>query len=390
MITEKDKLICPACYNPGENLFPWKFSGFNQSVFNYTAQFTSCPHCGLIWISNISREKLLKFYTEECLYSAKEHFAVDSPQNIMKYKYYFSIFSQFSLTGTPISDIGCGRGGLLKWIKRNYPHVNCTGVDIDIKSLPQNKETANITFLEGTALNLPFDDSSQYTLTFFHVFEHIINIADVLKEAARVLHDNGHLIIEVPDTENYTKNPLSPFFHICIREHVFHYTPESLIILLQRHGFTTLEVKQTTVPAPEFKYSSLIIVAKKNGKSKEIKPKKNFPALAYFKQAKAELESRIVELKRICQESQTVVFWGISNQLLSILPYLKEYYNKITLCDKNPEIQKNRFFSLPITAPEDCLQAEGLLIISSTLHEDKIKDSALKLGWKNNNIISLL
>lgn len=44
-----DKL-CPVCQQTSQYLLDWEFSGLGDSVFNYTAKFYECAHCGLVYI----------------------------------------------------------------------------------------------------------------------------------------------------------------------------------------------------------------------------------------------------------------------------------------------------------------------------------------------------
>ena len=268
-------IYCPACGEKTQYLIDWEYSGLNDSIFNYTANFFECLYCGLVYIGNITDERLSNFYEKECLYFEKSHFDINSIENKQKYKYYIEIIINAGLSDTSITDIGCGRGGFLFWLKNNGWNSNCQGVDIDLKSIPgteacKNEQGMHITFQKGEATELPFANGTQSLLTYFHVLEHICNINKVLKEAFRVLNENGYIMIEVPDAERYKDFPIGTAFWLSIREHVNHFSQSAVCSVLQRNGFNIVGIYRNLLPTPEFSYPSLIILARVSSMNRKL------------------------------------------------------------------------------------------------------------------------
>ena len=111
---------CPACGGKSLYLLDWEYSGLNDSIFNYTARLFECPYCGLAYNTNITDESLAIFYAKECSYFEKSHFDILAPENIKKFRCYTEILASAGLSDTPITDVGCGRGGYLIWLKNIY------------------------------------------------------------------------------------------------------------------------------------------------------------------------------------------------------------------------------------------------------------------------------
>ena len=88
MINNGFALYCPACGEKSLYLMQWEHSGLNDSIFNYTADLFECPYCGLVYIANITDDRLSLFYAKECSYFEKTHFDISAPENIQKYKCY--------------------------------------------------------------------------------------------------------------------------------------------------------------------------------------------------------------------------------------------------------------------------------------------------------------
>lgn len=87
-------------------------------------------------------------------------------------------------------------------LKARFPGLPLMGIDLDVQSLKALDGTG-IASREGSALSIPLPDHSQDMLSYFHVFEHILDTDRVLAEATRVLKNDGLLMIEVPDAPAY-------------------------------------------------------------------------------------------------------------------------------------------------------------------------------------------
>ena len=378
--------FCPACKGKSNHCIDWEMSGLNDSIFNYVAEFYECGDCGLVYNTNMSDEKLAVFYAGECSYFEKPHFNIDSAENIQKYACYKKIISDAGLSGSPIADIGCGRGGFLIWLKKNGWKSICSGVDIDRRSFADAMDREGLAFEEGRAVQIPFSDESCSLLTYFHVIEHIVTIEKVFQEANRVLRPGGHIMIEVPDADRYREYPVGTAFWLSIREHVYHYSADSLKNILSRNGFEVIGIHRNILPTPEFSYPSLIILARKNPLS--VKPEKSGQGLIapFVLQSKRDLEAQAKEVMDFCAKYKTAAFWGLSAELFSLLPLLK--LETITLCDSSKDKQKARYKGIPIHAPEN-LKKDAALIIAPYLFSEVIKAEALKLGWQEKAIYCL-
>ncbi|MCW9034081.1 MAG: class I SAM-dependent methyltransferase [Rhodospirillales bacterium] len=108
------------------------------------------------------------------------------------------------LNGAKILDVGCGDGALVRSMTRNGAHV--IGLEVSEAQLasarahPLEKDEQ---YLEGSALDLPFDDSCFDNVIFFNSLHHVpvTGMPIALKEAARVLVEGGMIYICEPIAE---------------------------------------------------------------------------------------------------------------------------------------------------------------------------------------------
>ncbi len=384
-------LYCPACGEKSLYLIDWEYSGLNDSIFNYTADLFECSYCGLVYIANITDERLSIFYAKECSYFEKSHFDISAPENIQKYKCYREIIVNAGLSDTSITDVGCGRGGFLIWLKNNDWNANCQGIDVDLKSIPNigaNKceRKVSITFQEGRAIPLPFANGSQSLLTYFHVLEHIKNLDKILKEAFRVLNETGHVMIEVPDAERYKDFPIGTAFWLSIREHVYHFSPSAICNALYRNGFDVISINRNLLPTPEFSYPSLIILARKCDTKRKPDICNSRHIASFIIQSKEDLKAQALKVLKFSSKFSSLTFWGCSAEFFSLLPIMNLQH--FTLCDSSKIKQKCYYRGIPISDPTT-IQKNGALIVAPYLHGDAIEKFAMEQSWSKEAIFRL-
>lgn len=156
-----------------------------------------------------------RFVPEICGEIAAEHY----------HRYYLA---STLVAGKDVLDIASGEGYGSSILARSAAKV--TGVDIspDAVSNAQKKYPLdNITFLQGSATNIPVPDSSMDVVVSFETLEHLQDQETMLREICRVLRANGLLIMSTPNKQHYKRDD-DPF-------HVKELEREDFLSLLQAH-----------------------------------------------------------------------------------------------------------------------------------------------------------
>ncbi len=90
-----------------------------------------------------------------------------------------------------ILEIGCGPGALTSALRRWYPNAEITGIDRDSEFIRYAKEhETGVTFLEGNAENLPFENGT-FDVTISNTVAEHIEPSKFYGEQLRVLKPNG-------------------------------------------------------------------------------------------------------------------------------------------------------------------------------------------------------
>ena len=121
--------------------------------------------------------------------------AEDEPDRLFIQLYHMNI-RDIELEGKDVLEVGSGRGGGADWIARTYSPESLIGLDYSAAAAKlctrMYGRQKNLSFLEGNAMKLPFDDESfdvVYNVESSHCYS---DMPRFIREAHRVLRPGGH------------------------------------------------------------------------------------------------------------------------------------------------------------------------------------------------------
>lgn len=156
--------------------------------------------------------------------------------------------------GDKVLDLGCGDGYYSYLLTRIPLGLKIIGIDSHINAIDSAKSRVpkeKATFIVGYAEELPFPKNYFNKIIMSEIIEHVTDDTKVLKEARRVLRENGILVLTTPnkhysflwDPVNWT---LEHFFNFHIKsgffagiwsQHLRLYKSEQLIKRMEKAGF---------------------------------------------------------------------------------------------------------------------------------------------------------
>lgn len=392
---------CPACQSAIMQLIGQiPFRDFDGSIFNYTGELLNCKNCGFSRLhSPLSDQMTSEYYVKHCLNFALAGVGAggDSVEDFARYDYYFNILKKLELLQGNCADIGCSRGGFIKYLKRRNPDLQIIGVDIDKNSLAQlGVDLAR----EGSAFNLPFENNSIDLLCYFHVLEHVFNVDAILTEAVRVLKEGGHIFIEVPDATRYgnASTRVGAFYWLAQKEHVNHFSPYSMASYCQRNGLRLQAIFRSELPMINgHQYPSLILSVCKSASDLSISPfdtdtSHDTTIKDFYLQEKELLTQEINDFLQFINQYQQITFWGIGLEFFNLYAHCSSYLTglDVSLLDSNPKkcglyVDRRVVKSPPTTLNE----VRGGLVCCSLMSGNAIVKAAKTIGWVEKDIYCL-
>lgn len=369
--------------------------GFDNSPLYETATVVSCDRCGHIYnlLTDHQIYGLFNYYSNEYSQANIEspNKNGDTPGSLSKdsmtrYENLYQVVEKDIKKDSFVLDVGCALGGLLNSLS---PHCdNLFGVDCTKNFVDISKERLkNADIRLAGAESLPFQDNSFDIVFADQVVEHLIDPNIFFKEANRVLKENGTLCISVPNAIHYGDTSFFDFYFFLMREHVHHFSPQSLESIANKSGFV-VEYEITTfpnlisnagkLPNLTMKFRKSNIVQKDYIENKILVPTiKEYIQDSYFSLIKFN-----VIFEKILESGEPINVYGIGREF----HYLWEntLLNKcnVTLYDDTPIKQKMTVDGNPVL-PSSFLNLNAKsTMITSFAHIESMTQKLRNLGFQ--------
>jgi 2-polyprenyl-3-methyl-5-hydroxy-6-metoxy-1,4-benzoquinol methylase len=145
---------------------------------------------------------------------------------------------------TRILEVGCSTGRLLMQIQSDYgiPLGNLCGVETD-RQAAEAARNAGLTRISEAALDVTDFDLRFDRIVFWHVLEHLHRVGQSLDRARELLKPDGMIIFALPNIDSDDARRYGPnWIALDAPRHLYHFTPEALGKLLEKHGFSILDL----------------------------------------------------------------------------------------------------------------------------------------------------
>ncbi len=136
---------------------------------------------------------------------------IKDPKTIHEHLHRYAFAGEF-VTGKKVLDLASGEG-YGSWIMARKAS-SITGVDLDpaaVAHARQKYRRDNLTYREGSIDQLPFADGEFDVVTCFEAIEHIESQRECIREACRVLKQDGLLLISTPFKAEHDGKSANPF-----------------------------------------------------------------------------------------------------------------------------------------------------------------------------------
>jgi 2-polyprenyl-3-methyl-5-hydroxy-6-metoxy-1,4-benzoquinol methylase len=203
-----------------------------------------CSRCGLAFTNPRPTEEALEYVYSAENYVARTASAVYCLTGEASRGGFSSSLNLLTTMVRPpvqLLDVGCGTGHFLELASR-IEGWEVTGVELSDYAAKEAAQRVGCPVHVGTLEAVAFPAETFDVVSLWYVLEHVAHPRDLLAEVNRVLRPNGVVLIAVPNLYylrikrsllglvNKTQGALH------LDEHLFHYTPKTLAMLLEAVG----------------------------------------------------------------------------------------------------------------------------------------------------------
>jgi len=208
-----------------------------------------CAKCGLVFVNPRPPPEQIR-----ALYEAEEYFRKDphtvgyrdyfedAPLHLRTFEREFCFLARVRPGQGALLDVGCAGGFSLKVARDRGWDVQ--GVEISRFAAEYARNTMGLSVFHGTLADARFADSSFDVVMAYSTLEHSQAPLAFLAEAARILKQDGTLILSVPDMGSWLG---SRRFQYKPREHLYYFDRLTLGAMLARAGLKATDWRRMFV-----------------------------------------------------------------------------------------------------------------------------------------------
>ena len=219
-----------------------------------------CKKCGLVYTNpRPDKEEIKKYYPSENWSRAQNKVNVEDA--VISGAHWSVAIAErvepilkLGINGK-ILDIGCGDGLLLYYLKQYG--WDCYGVEPGEIAARYANETLGLNVLNITIDNIRYENDFFDVVNLHHVFEHLDEPLEALRQIKYVLKSDGYLVIGVPNFNGFDSKIFGKrWVGLKLPQHLFQYTEKTLKAMVEKSGFKIESVNYKSYEAKNTMYYS--------------------------------------------------------------------------------------------------------------------------------------
>lgn len=236
---------CPICdADHGSVLCSIEFSPCNNERLPEVFDVVSCSRCKFVFDDlAITQKDLDEYYAHTIKYQHPDAWGNGgfSAASLERYVHILEFVRPYLDNSNSFLDIGAGKGGLLYSVKDVCGgKKQFTAIEPSMPFVIEHDDVSFYPFFDEI-----LEKNFYYDFIFCtHVLEHVFDLQSFVENISKVSKEGKYVYIEVPNAAAYIKGYKAPFYYFD-REHINHFTMNSLNNLFSRYGFEMVSSFET-------------------------------------------------------------------------------------------------------------------------------------------------
>lgn len=238
-MSNQSQLTCPFCEQNSLSPIPQTCRDY---ITKHSFTLLKCSACGCYLTQGLSSSEMENYYGA-VYYNSKAGKFSPVLEKLFRWNHHRNaVFFYNHFHPQTVLEIGCGRAYILRELKQLGCQVYCLESHGAADWILNNQDV-QVVSLETAEQAWPFEPESFQLVVFWHVFEHLPDPIKALQQATQVLEPNKVLCISVPNIASLqARLGLATWFHLDVPRHLFHFSKQGLVELLERHNYEIIEV----------------------------------------------------------------------------------------------------------------------------------------------------
>jgi len=191
----------------------------------------------------ISNEELFAIYRngyfDHGSESGYEDYELIAPLRIKTFRKWYAVCKRYLPSDYSAAlDIGCAAGYFLDLLKQEgWRHIE--GIELDTRMIASLRSRSYA--ISDFPLEVFVPSKRYHLITLFDVLEHLPDINGDFEKLYSMLDDKGIIALVTPNFASMQRRFFGKqWFQFKPREHIYYFTPKTLGLLAEKHGFTII------------------------------------------------------------------------------------------------------------------------------------------------------
>jgi SAM-dependent methyltransferase len=361
---------CPICMNAGYiKIADLNFALFDDLDLSGKMALVSCETChGVYNQTALTDRDFLNYYRRNEYYTDSKSPGAGGfrHKDVQRYARIYALVKKYCNANAPkIIDFGCGKGGMLQWLRTNTP-AEPVGIETGDASRQYVKKHLGLTVHDSVD-----DVNNQFDIVILsHVLEHVYSPLSLLKKMKNISHEETVLYIEVPDADAYLTPHLN--WRELYFEHINHFSVNGLADMVQAAGLSIIEQESTLFYTNDTGTPKCLYVVVG---SRQIK-NSNKTAHATVKVLPEGTHPGAKVIPSILRQNMPVSIWGISQYTQLILGSYPDLLEKTKyLFDSSPAKIARSIQGISIRSSEELtrLGEQDILLVPDSRYAEEME-----------------
>jgi len=171
--------------------------------------------------------------------SGYEDYELIAPLRIKTFRKWYAVCKRYlPLDYSAALDIGCAAGYFLDLLKQEgWRHIE--GIELDTRMIASLRSRSYA--ISDFPLEVFVPSKRYHLITLFDVLEHLPDINGDFEKLYSMLDDKGIIALVTPNFASMQRRLFGKqWFQFKPREHIYYFTPKTLGLLAEKHGFTII------------------------------------------------------------------------------------------------------------------------------------------------------